>query len=211
MRVSWRVLRLLAHLAGRYFPVHFHGQQRVPLTGGVLILSNHQSYLDPILVGMPLFREAAFMARDTLFRGALGRLIRHLNAFPVRRATADVSAIKETLRRLRTGWAVIAFPEGTRSVDGSIGTMRSGMAVIARRAEVPIVPAFIDGAFEAWPRNARWPQPHTINVAYGAPIAPAEYAGLSDDQLIELVRTRIESLRVATRPGVNGSKPAPSA
>lgn len=209
MRVSWRVLRLLSLLAGRYFPVRFHGHERVPESGGMLILSNHQSYLDPVLLGMPLFREAAFMARDTLFRGALGRLIRHLNAYPVRRGSADVGAIKETLRRLRAGWAVIAFPEGTRSEDGAIGTMKSGMAVIARRAAVPIMPALIVGAFEAWPRNARWPRRHVIDVAFGSPITPDEFAGLSDDDLIALVRARITGLHaLLTEEGRRTRRPS---
>ena len=142
----------------------YHGRvyhtSRVPVEGGVLLLANHQSFFDPILATLALPRECHYMARDTLFRNRWFRkLIESLNAFPVKRDTADVGAIKETLRRLKKGALVTVFPEGTRTLDGSVRPMQPGVVLIARKARVPLVPTLILGAYEAWPRHAALPRP----------------------------------------------------
>ena len=196
MRCGYAIPRLLAQFFLTFlFRGRVFGTQRVPRTGGVLLVSNHQSFLDPILATLALPRECHYMARDTLFRNPLlRRLIQSLNAFPIRRATADLTAIKETLRRLKAGALVVTFPEGTRTLDGSIGPMHPGVVLLARKAGVPLVPAVILGAFQAWPRHARLPHPHPIVVAYGEPIAADELARLEDEACIRLVRERIAEL-----------------
>jgi 1-acyl-sn-glycerol-3-phosphate acyltransferase len=138
----------------------------------VLVVANHQSYLDPILAAVGMPRAFHPMARESLFRFAPFRwLIGSLYAFPVRRGTADLAAVKEALRRLKAGGVVLMFPEGTRTRDGSIGPMHGGPAAIAARAGVPIVPMVIDGAFEAWPRTRRLPRPQRIRVACGRAVS----------------------------------------
>ncbi len=195
-RKMWRFLRMLIRAAfiyvcrGRLFGVH-----REPRAGGALLVSNHQSFFDPVLVALPLRREAAFMARDTLFKGLFGRLIRYLNAFPVRRGTSDIGAIKESLRRLKNGEMVVVFPEATRTRDGSIAPMQPGIAVLARRARVPIIPTLILGAFEAWPRHRKLPAPHPITIAYAEPLTAEQIAGMSDEACIDEVRRRIVALQ----------------
>ena len=172
------------------------GTRRVPRHGGVLLVSNHQSFLDPVLATFALPRECNYMARATLFDSKwLGPVIRHLNAFPVKRGTADIGAIKETLRRLKQGQVVLTFPEGTRTVDGSIGPMRAGVILLARKARVPIVPTLILGAYESWPRTAKLPRPRPILVAYAEPFSPHEHADWTDEQCVEAVRGRIVELR----------------
>lgn len=172
------------------------GTRRVPRHGGVLLVSNHQSFLDPVLATFALPRECNYMARATLFDSKwLGPMIRRLNAFPVKRGTADLGAIKETLRRLKQGHVVLAFPEGTRTMDGSIGPMRTGVVLLARKAHVPIVPTLILGAFESWPRTAKLPRPRPILVAYADPIWPEEHRDWSDEECVEAVRGRIIELR----------------
>lgn len=196
VRVYYRACRFLCQAAfltifrGRVFHV-----ERVPRAGGVLLVCNHQSFLDPVLATLALPRECHYMARDTLFRGALfTSLIQSLNAFPVKRGAADVGAIKETLRRLRSGGLIAVFPEGTRTSDGRVGTMRAGPVLIARKAQVPIVPTLILGAYESWPRRAPLPRPSPVLVAYGEPLRPAAISGLSDEICIERIRSEILSM-----------------
>ncbi len=171
------------------------GATNVPRTGGVLLLANHQSFFDPILVGLPLPRECHYMARDTLFANpAFARFIRTYNAYPIRRGRSDVAGIKETLRRLRGGGAVVTFPEGTRTCDGTIGPMQPGAVVVARRARVPVVPVLILGAFEVWPRHRRLPRPGPILVAYDRPLSPDWIRDHDDAACIGHVRERLIAL-----------------
>ncbi len=197
MRLGYKLCRYVAQLLyialfrGRVFGTH-----HVPLQGGVLLVSNHQSFLDPVLATHAIPRECNYMARDSLFRNPKFRtLIEYLNAFPVKRGTADMGAIKETMRRLKAGKVVLAFPEATRTHDGTIGSMRAGMVLLARKTRVPIVPTLIDGAFEAWPRTAKLPRLHGITVAYDAPLTPHEHPEWNDDACVEHVRDRLLALQ----------------
>jgi 1-acyl-sn-glycerol-3-phosphate acyltransferase len=197
MRLWYRFCRSLCHLTflgfcrGRVF-----GVRHVPLSGPVLLVCNHQSFLDPVLATLALRRECHYMARDTLFCGGpFERLIVSLNAFPIRRGSADVGAIRETLRRLRQGALITVFPEGTRTPDGRVQEMEPGVVLLARRARAPLVPTLILGAFECWPRRARLPRPHAVIVAYGQPLVPAELSGRTDEECIALVRARILEMR----------------
>jgi 1-acyl-sn-glycerol-3-phosphate acyltransferase len=167
-------------------------RRNVPREGGVLLVCNHQSFLDPIVAALALPRECHFMARSTLFRNPwFGKLIESLNAFPIKRGTADFGAVKETLRRLKRGALVTAFPEGTRTEDGSVAPMHSGVVMLARKADVPLVPALVLGAYEVWPRHAALPHPAPIIVAYGRPLWPAQMQDRSDEDCIGILRDRI--------------------
>jgi len=212
MRPGYRFLRYLSQMffvffcRGRVF-----GVRNVPRRGGVLLVSNHQSYLDPVLATLALPREGNYMARDTLFRQRhFRRLIEYLNAFPVKRGAADVGAVKEMLRRLKGGQVVLAFPEATRTADGSIGPMRAGVILVARKARVPVVPTLILGAFEAWPRTAVLPRPHPVLVAYGEPLYPHAHPEWDEEQCVRVVRDRILALRArfAAHPNA-GREPRP--
>jgi len=162
----------------------------------VILVCNHQSFLDPVLATMALPREACYMARDSLFRRRLfKRLIESLNAFPIRRSAADLTAVKGALRRLKQGMALVMFPEGTRTLDGRVGPMLPGLGTIARKAAVPIVPTLIDGAFQAWPRGRALPRPGSVIVEYGPPIRPAEFADLTAEELVALLRNRLEIMQ----------------
>lgn len=177
------VLLLKTRVFGlRYFPAH----------GGVLLVSNHQSFMDPVLVTMALYREGNYMARDTLFENRWFRgLIVFLNAFPIRRGSADLLAIKETMRRLKDGRVVAAFPEGTRSPDGQVGPMLAGLATVAKKCKAPIVPTLIDGMVQAWPRHRKLPGFGDVIIEYGKPITAEEYASMTPDELTDEIRRRI--------------------
>ncbi|MBI5866207.1 MAG: 1-acyl-sn-glycerol-3-phosphate acyltransferase [Planctomycetes bacterium] len=180
--------------------------ERVPRAGGALLICNHQSFLDPALAGIGLPRAAHFMARDTLFRGAFGRLIASLNAFPVKRSTGDVGAIKETLRRLKHGALITVFPEGTRTTDGRVQSFQSGVVLLARKAGVPLVPTLVLGAYECWPRSSPLPRPSRVLIAYGHPLTTEQITGMSDEACVELVRQRVLELMAEfrTHPHVAG-------
>lgn len=173
---------------------------RVPKRGPVILACNHQSFFDPILATVGLHREAAYMARDTLFINPyFGWLIRSLNAIPIRRGHADVGSLKEMLRRLRDNYVVVIFPEETRTIDGRIGAMKSGTVLIARKAGATIVPVCIEGAYDAWPRTQPLPGPGRVVVAYGEPIEPEQMKGVSDEDVTEQVRRRIIEMQQQVR------------
>lgn len=169
------------------------GRENIPRHGGVLIVSNHQSYMDPLLIGVGLGRQVHFMARQSLFyKSTLFRwLITSLNAFPLKDEGRDVGAIKEAIRRVRLGHVVLVFPEGTRTRDGSIGDIHPGIEVIAQRAGSPIVPVVIHGAFEAWPRTSKLFRLRPIKVAFGMPL----YLNCSGRGLAEEIRARMTELQ----------------
>jgi 1-acyl-sn-glycerol-3-phosphate acyltransferase len=159
--------------ADTWFDLKAYGVEHVPRRGGVLIVSNHQSYLDPPLIAVKLKRPLSFLAKSELFENPFfGAFIRSLNAFPVRQGEGDVGAVKETIRRLQEGHALNVYPEGTRTPDGEIKKMQPGIGLIVRRAGVPVVPAVIDGSFQAWPpkRGVKIFRPHPISIVYGTPM-----------------------------------------
>ena len=153
------------------FDLKVYKQDYVPMRGGVVIASNHQSYLDPVLIASQLKRPLSFLAKSELFENKyFGWLIRNLNAFPVKQGAGDVGAVKETIRRLQEGHALNLFPEGSRCDDGEIGPMQAGIGLIIRKAGVPVVPAAIDGSFQAWPKTRTLPKPRPIRMLYGPPM-----------------------------------------
>jgi len=162
------VCRIVTTLA---FDLKVYGGQNIPPTGGVLIASNHQSYLDPPVLASQLRRPLSFLSKSELFENPyFGWLIRNLNAYPVRQGEGDVGAVKETIRRLQEGHVLNIFPEGSRTEDGELQPLASGIALVIRRAGVPVVPAVLDGSYQAWPKSQKLPRPHPIRVMFGPPM-----------------------------------------
>ena len=182
----WNVGKIICRIVvSRYFDLKVYGAHHVPKSGGVLLASSHQSYLDPVLLGVKLNRPMSYLARSGLFKNPIfGWLIRNLNAFPVRQGEGDIGAVKETIRRLQEGHALNIFPEGTRSRDGELQKIESGIALIVRRAEVPVVPAVIDGSFDAMPPGSKMIRPAPIRVAFG-PVM--EVAGMKGGQIVKKI------------------------
>jgi 1-acyl-sn-glycerol-3-phosphate acyltransferase len=148
-----------------------HGNENIPRRGGALLMSNHLSYLDPIIIGAAANREIHYMTRHDVFEiPILGRIIVAFNAFPVKRGAPDVAALRRTIFLLKSGKAVLVFPEGTRSVDGALGKAHDGASFIAFNANVPTIPAYLKGPERLMPRNARWIRPAQLTVTFGPPI-----------------------------------------
>lgn len=190
-RVFYRGCHLFASLLfALYFRLRINGREHIP-TGGMLVCCNHQSHLDPVLVGLACREPITYLARDTLFKGLFAKLIIYLGAIPIQRDGLGLSGVKKTLERLRVGEKVLIFPEGTRTSDGHLQAHKGGLALIAKRAKTPILPMAITGAYEAWPRRQKLPAPRTIQMVIG-PVIPIEAIAVLDDQaLTQLLETEI--------------------
>ncbi|OGL10043.1 MAG: hypothetical protein A3J45_00905, partial [Candidatus Rokubacteria bacterium RIFCSPHIGHO2_02_FULL_69_13] len=169
----YAVLRLVALLLARLlFRVEVRGAEHVPRAGAAMIVSNHSSVLDPPIVGAAAPRPLHFMAKAELFSIPLfGRLLRAVNARPVRREGADARALREALRILESGHALLVFPEGTRGPEGVLREGKAGAGMLALLSGAPVVPAYVEGTGRALPRGRVLPRPVKVRVSFGAPLA----------------------------------------
>lgn len=200
-RVTYDLSRVAARLVGVVgCRLRCEGREHVPLEGGALVCANHQSYLDPILIGLACDRRLNYLARRSLFRHPAFRwLIQWYDAIPIEREGMGLAGLKETLRRLKRGEAVLIFPEGTRTSDGQIGPLKPGFCALARRGRVPLVPVAIDGAYAVWPRSQKLPQASPIWIQFGPAISPEEVAQLTDDELMSRVHAALLACQQQSR------------
>ena len=189
----YEMLRLMIFVAVcAFYRFRAFGREHLPEDGGALLASNHQSHLDPPLIGQAVPRRINYLARATLFRFFLLRwLIQSLDAIPIDREGSGLGGIKETMKRLRSGGKVLMFPEGTRTADGNMRPLKPGFCAMVRRSNVPIVPLAIDGSFDAWPRTQRFPGRSIVHICFGPPITAEQQKSLSDEELVLLVEERI--------------------
>jgi 1-acyl-sn-glycerol-3-phosphate acyltransferase len=182
------------------FHIRCRDRDKVPATGGGIVLSNHQSNLDPVLIGLSFDRRLNYVARKTLFRFApLRWLMNSLDAIPIDREGGGLEGLKEMLKRIKRGELVLLFPEGTRTPDGEVHAIKPGFCAVARRAGVPIVLVALDGAFDAWPRGRTLPRRSVVHVQFADPLTPAEIAALTDEQLVAEVERRLRACHAAAR------------
>jgi 1-acyl-sn-glycerol-3-phosphate acyltransferase len=123
----------------------------------------------------------------------LGRIIATVNAIPIDRQGGSLGGIKESLRRLKRGEGLMVFPEGTRSPDGGIQRFLPGFTALAVRTGAVIVPAAIEGAYDAWPRTQSFPGPADVDVCYGPPISAEEIKQYQERELLEEVERRVRA------------------
>ncbi|MFH1614686.1 MAG: (d)CMP kinase [Planctomycetota bacterium] len=176
------------------------GLSNVPQKGSVLLLCNHQSYLDPIFCGAPINRVLTYVARATLTKNRLYTfLTAKVDMIHIKRYKADITAMKTIIARLKNGCGVVLFPEATRSRDGRISNIKPGFSLLSRRSKAPVVPVVIDGAYECWPRNRKFPSPAKVYVCYGQPISPEEIDRLSDKEFAKMITDTLRQMQYELR------------
>src|SRR5919198_3810887 len=166
--LGYHLSRILARLFFRFRIVH---RERMIQTGPVIVAMNHQSYLDPPLAGNACDRAIYFLAKKSLLKApVLGWLLPRLNVIPVELEKTDRSALKTLIRILRSGQAVLVFPEGSRTPDGNLQLALPGLGLIIAKTRAPVVPMRIFGAFEAWPIGGKIRLGSRITIVVGEPI-----------------------------------------
>jgi 1-acyl-sn-glycerol-3-phosphate acyltransferase len=142
--------------------------ENIPANGGLIIASNHQSYLDPFAISVPIKRQIRFLAwNEALSWPFVGKVMRVLGAWPLQLEGSDPATIRRTHQWLREGGAVMIFPEGGRGQpDGSMIRFKAGAVRIALEAKVPILPVTIRGAHGVWPRGRLCPGLGKIEIIY---------------------------------------------
>ncbi|MCM8795169.1 MAG: 1-acyl-sn-glycerol-3-phosphate acyltransferase [Candidatus Omnitrophica bacterium] len=153
------------------FHIKVFGKENIPKRGGFILASNHISYLDPVTLGVACPRRLNFMAKEELFQNPwFSWFISRLGAFPVKRNSADLSALKEAIRRLRQSEVLTIFPEGSRRIDGTSTEPQAGIGFLVAKLALPVVPAFIKGTDIALPKGAKFIRFHQIYVYFGKQI-----------------------------------------
>jgi 1-acyl-sn-glycerol-3-phosphate acyltransferase len=198
--LQWKSMQAAARfLTTVLFDLKVDGLHHMPdrKHGGVLIVSNHQGNLDPVLLAVRLKRPLNYIAKSELFGNPWAdRMLRSVNAFPVRQGAGDVGAVKETICRLRAGHLLNIYPEGSRTIDGEIAPLQKGVALIIRRAEVPVIPAVICGSYDAWPIHRWLPKTWPVRVRFGAEMY---LVGMGQNQIMATIdrtlRGMFEKLR----------------
>ena len=186
------------------------GQRNMPMEGPALVIANHQSFLDPLLIGLATHRELIYLARKTLFRNShFARLIRFMNAVPIDQEGIGKEGIKTIVEQLTMGRAVVVFPEGERTWDGQMLPLKPGIHLLIKKTRAPIVPVGIAGAYHAYPRwrllpsaaPLFWPPGAGNTAVYvGKPLDGRRYAELPREQALqELFDKLAESQRQAER------------
>lgn len=188
----WFLFRLI-------FRLEFAGRENVPASGPCIIAPNHQTYLDPLFVGLGMKSLAHYMAWDRLFRmSLLGKVIAKLGAFPVDVLHADKSSYKRSLEILGAGGFLVVFPEGGRTKRGKLDEFKPGVARMALAAGATLVPCTILGGDRVWPSGQRLPRPGKIRLIYHPPMHIAKESFDDPDaekariaEVLSLLRTRI--------------------
>ena len=172
--VVYHTARWFANLFGR---VDISGLNNMP-DGACIIACNHQSFLDPPLVGCSLPKETYFFARKTLFKNpVLAYILRTCNTIPIDRdSNSDISAFKRVFSVLKNGQSLLMFPEGTRSHDGQLQEAQAGIGLIACKTQVPVVPVRVFGANALLPRGSLLPRLGArLSVIFQPPMFPKEF------------------------------------
>ena len=183
---AYGVLRVAARvIAVCLFDYRSTGSGRMPASGPVLVLSNHQSTLDPMLLGIIFSRPLQFLAKKSLFDRPISRFVMETyNALPIYRSRGGLEGMRTIIARLKAGYAVVLFPEGTRAREGGLLPIKGGFVPIARRSDAIILPVAIVGANEAMEPQSFLPKRRRIAAAVGPPLPPGGYAAWSDEELL---------------------------
>lgn len=180
----WIAQVLVYTLARLFLRMRVVGGEHVPREGGAIIAANHMSYLDIPLLASALKRRADFIGKAELFKNPIvGFLFRRLGGFPIKRGSIDRSAIAEAVKRLKAGRLVVFYPEGRRSEDGRLQQPKPGIGMVAVKAQVPIIPALIEGSGQVLPKRSRRLRFHPVVIRFGPPLDPSKFEDTDQGKL----------------------------
>ena len=169
------ILRPIVGVCSRVlWKLEFHGIENVPPEGGLIVAANHQTYIDPFWLSVPIKRPIRYLAWSAAFRWpVVGRCLTWFGAWPLALEGSDPGAIRRSIQWLRDGGAVMIFPEGGRSTEtGSLERFKAGAVRLALEAQVPILPVTIRGGNQVWPRGWKFPRLGKVVVTYHPPYQP---------------------------------------
>ncbi len=199
-RPFWHFMHALCYLwFALFYRFRAYGSAHIPKTGPLLVVTNHQSFLDPIIVGLAMWRRPFWaLARKTLFDNPrLGWLIRSLNAIPVDQEAGDMKSMRACLETLKLGRALVIYPEGARTLTGKTEAFAPGMMMLIKRTRPIVLPAAIEGAYDVYPRRARRPKLFgRIAIKYGEPIDADTLLAMGNDKALEHLRQTVETMRL---------------
>lgn len=206
----WRIIQVILQM---FFAIWLRyrarGLENIPESGGGLMLVNHQSFLDPLLVGLPLTRPVSFLARENLFRVPItGYVLRNTYVMPISRDAASTASIRGAIARIRHGFLVGIFPEGTRGLTHEVGEFKPGFIALIRRGKAPVYPVGIAGSRDALPRHALFLRPRPVRVVFGEPIPFETLEPLlkpgREEELVSLARARVAACQQQAEDWLRG-------
>ncbi|MFA5259636.1 MAG: lysophospholipid acyltransferase family protein [Candidatus Omnitrophota bacterium] len=190
--IYWSSYLIIKIFSKIFFPFAVEGLEHLPSHGSYIFASNHRSYLDPLIIGLCVWRRISYMAKKSIFKNPfLGWFLRQVGTFPVRRGEPDIGALREALRRLKNGSPLLLFPQGTR-LDSEGIKAQPGIGFLVAKSQVPVIPVFIQGSNHVLPPGARWFKRHPIRVRIGPPVKIA--VGQSYEKIADQVMAAIGSL-----------------
>ena len=185
------------------FSFRFEGGRHMPARGPALIVANHQSFLDPVLVGLAVGRTIHYMARKTLFNNpVLGWFLPTVNVHAVDQEGVATGGVKAVIEVMKAGRPVLVFPEGERTWTGEMLPLKAGAHLLLKRAPVPVVPVGIAGAFDAYPRTSKLPALSplflpptraTIAASVGEPLDAGSLLKLPREEFMKAVSDAIQA------------------
>ena len=195
-RVLFSVLHFFLKIFRRiYFNMDVIGRENIPRSGSFIFVANHNSNMDPVIMGIAVPRELRYMAKKELFRNVLfRRLIIFFGAFPLNRGGVDRTAIRRAMSFLEKGEPVLFFPEGTRGDGSRIQEIKPGTGMVIHAAKVRVVPAIIRGSEKVMPKRSKLILPRKITVRFGRPLDLEKYYKMPEcRQTYDLITAEVGS------------------
>lgn len=194
----WDTIQILCYLALVTLYRHrAYGVRNIPRTGAVLLVCNHQSYLDPPIVGAGCHRrQFVALARATLFDNPVaGWILDKLNTISLTKGESHLGTMRKCIAELEKGQALLVFPEGARTLTGEVQPFETGTMLIIKRAKPLILPVAVEGAYDAWKRGGRPKVRGRVGVMFGKPIPAERIIEMGPDRGLAFLRDEVEKLR----------------